>query len=190
MRFIPNIITCARLLLALPITWALCNGSFEIALALFVVAGVSDGLDGWLARRYGWQSRFGAFLDPAADKMLMGLVFIVLALQGQIALWFATLIVGRDLIIAIGALSYRLLYGPFEHASTRLGKLSTVLQVLFVLAVLVRLSDLGLDAVQLRTAEHLLAIAVVVLAVCSGAEYVWTWSRRALARRGTEEGRP
>jgi len=112
-RSLPNVLTALRLVLTLPISWAVLTNRFTLALVLFVIAGLSDALDGWLARRFNWQSQLGAFLDPAADKILMGLVFILLAFEQHIAAWFAALVVGRDLVIALGAVTYRAFYGPF-----------------------------------------------------------------------------
>ena len=179
LRWLPNALSCLRLGFAAPIAWAIWQQAFDVALLLLFSACVTDLLDGWLARRFAWQSRLGAFLDPAADKILIGATFLMLSWLGHVAVWLAALVVGRDVLIAGGALTFRVLYGPFEHAATALGKVSTLLQMLLIVVVV---AGLGVGAqwqVYARNAAAVLIALVVVVALCSGADYVWTWSRRA-----------
>ena len=176
---LPNALSVLRLVLGLPIAWAILQHATVLALLLLVAACVTDVLDGWLARRYGWQTELGALLDPAADKILMGTTFMVLAWAGHVAVWLALLVVGRDLLIAGGALVYRALHGPFRHAATRLGKASTFVQMLLVVAVV---AGLGLPAPLERwtaMVAAMLTALVVFVALCSGIDYVWSWGRRA-----------
>lgn len=184
LRALPNALSGLRLLLSVPVAWAIQHQASHVALLLLVTAGVTDVLDGWLARRYGWQTEFGAFLDPAADKVLMGTTFIALAWTGHVAVWLAALVVGRDLLIAGGAIVYRLRYRPFVHAATQLGKASTLVQMTLVVVVV---AGIGLAPPYDRWtgwAALLLTGLVVVIAAGSGLDYVWTWGRRAWRDRG------
>src|SRR5262249_17222238 len=110
LRQIPNVITVVRVLLVIPTTWYLIEAEYQYALVLMAVAGASDAVDGWLARRFGWVTRFGAALDPMADKILVGVLFIALTLQGRLPLWVAGIAIGRDLVIVGGAAAYRILF--------------------------------------------------------------------------------
>lgn len=178
-RQLPNALSLLRLLAA-PITGLMIwQERFVSALGLFAVAGLSDALDGWLAKHYGLASRIGAWLDPAADKLLMLISFAFLALAGAIPWWLAWVVVGRDLAIVAGVVSAKLLRAPLEVKPLRLGKLSTLVQVVFVLLVLLTLAlgrpapvavDIGIAAVTLLAASSLLAYAAIWL--------------RAIGRRG------
>ena len=103
LRQIPNLITVARVLLVIPTAWCLVVARYEEAVALMAVAGASDAVDGWLARHFNWVSRFGTALDPLADKILVGVLFIVLTVEGALPLWVAGIAIGRDLVILGGA---------------------------------------------------------------------------------------
>ena len=190
LRQLPNALSGLRLALALPVAWAIVERAIPAALLLLVAACATDVLDGWLARRHGWRTQFGAFLDPAADKILMGTAFLALACTGHVAVWLAVLVIGRDLLIAAGALVYRLLRGPFQHAATRLGKASTLVQMVLVVVVVAELDLAPPLAAYARALAALLTALVVIVTVCSGVDYVWTWGRRAVreatdAPRGT-----
>ena len=99
MHHLPNIISFLRILLVAPIVWALLNHRYDLAVVLFVIAGISDGVDGYLAKRFGWESRFGGVLDAIADKLLLVSTFIVLWLLAVFPLWLVALIILRDLFI-------------------------------------------------------------------------------------------
>src|ERR1035438_3961054 len=113
-RQIPNIITAIRILLVAPIAVTLADHQLTITIALFGVAALSDAADGFLAKRYGWQSELGAVLDPAADKLLLVTVFITLAYLKLVPLWLMAAAVARDAIIVIGALLYRFCFGAIS----------------------------------------------------------------------------
>ena len=100
---IPNLITVMRIVLVVPVSWSLLRQEFGLALALFFVAGVSDGLDGFLAKHYGWSSRLGALLDPLADKALLVACYASLAWIGLLPVWLLVLVVARDVVIVAGA---------------------------------------------------------------------------------------
>src|ERR1700691_5577656 len=111
MRHLPNIICLLRIVLIWPILLSLQSGAYERTLWLFALAAASDGLDGYLAKRFGWTSQLGALLDPAADKLLLVSVFLLSTWLGLIPLWLATVAVARDAMIALGAVVYRLRWG-------------------------------------------------------------------------------
>src|SRR5262249_55901559 len=100
-RVIPNLLSAARLAIAPFLFAVLWRREYGLALALCVIAGISDGLDGMLARRLGATSRFGAYLDPVADKILLSGAFLTLALDGAIEKWLAVLVFGRDVLILL-----------------------------------------------------------------------------------------
>ena len=111
---IPNSITVARIALVAPIGLLLWYGAVREALLLMAVASASDALDGWLARHFGWMSRFGAAMDPVADKLLVGTVFVIFAVKGIIPIWVVLIVIGRDLVIMMGAVAYRLLFEGYN----------------------------------------------------------------------------
>jgi cardiolipin synthase len=189
---LPNLLSALRILLVLPYGMALLNRRIDVALLLFAVAAATDGIDGWLARRFGWQSRLGAFLDPAADKLLIAVSVVVLACIGFVPLWVAAVVLLRDLVIVAGALTYRVSVGPIEYGATRLGKASTAAQVALVLVVL--LPHLAALAGSVPTGvlgridvlQGALEAVVVLLALGSGADYVRTWARRWATERAAQ----
>jgi cardiolipin synthase len=103
-RDIPNLITVGRILLVAPTTWALLQQHYRLALVLFLVAGISDGVDGFLAKHYNWSSRLGALLDPVADKALLVCSYAALTWTGLLPLWLFVLVILRDTVIVGGAM--------------------------------------------------------------------------------------
>ncbi len=174
-RHIPNALTIARIFLAWPIVWALATERYGLTLALFAVAGLSDGIDGFLARRYGWQSRLGSILDPLADKILMVAAFVTLGFLGHLPMWLVAAVIGRDVIIVAGASIYHAFFEPVTMEPTLISKLNTVCQILLVLATVVALGFVSIDSHLL----HALVVLVGVTTVASGVSYVWIWTRRA-----------
>lgn len=179
-RHLPNAISMLRVLLVAPICWLLWHEAWPSALALVAVAGVSDGLDGFLARHYGWQSRLGGMLDAIADKLLLITCFVILAWRQEVPVWLAAIVCGRDLVIALGALGWRVLIGPIEPQPSLLSKACTLAQIIYLLAVLLALVRWP----ALRSSA--LGWLVAVLCLASGTDYVLRWSRRAwLARHAS-----
>jgi len=164
-----------RIALVPPILMLILDGSFGWALALFWLAGFSDGLDGYLAKRFDWHTRLGALLDPVADKLLVAGLFITLAYTQDIPVWLAATVILRDVIIVAGATAYNFLVRPVQGEPTRVSKLNTALQLLFLLFVI---SRAGFDWPQQITLT-VLGASVLVTVVISGVDYVWSWSRRA-----------
>ena len=176
LRFIPNLLTILRFLLIGPIIYLLVEHRFTPALVLTAAAVFSDGLDGFLARQFDWRTRLGSILDPLADKLLSGSVFVTLALLGIVPVWLVALVLGRDLLIVIGGLSYHFLVGPFEMEPSIISKLNTLVQLLFILTVLANsATQIPYVTVQVTGA------ALVFTTIASGIDYVIRWSRRALS---------
>lgn len=183
-RHIPNILTVLRIVLVPPIVWALLAQRFGLALALFFVAGVSDGLDGLLAKQYDWTSRLGALLDPVADKLMLISSYIALGWLALLPVWLVVLVLVRDLVIVTGAVAYHLRVERVDAAPTIVSKLNTLLQILLVLLVIAARA-LGWEIPALLGA---LIYAVGVSTVWSGVDYVITWTR--LARRHHPAAKP
>lgn len=181
-HWLPNAISMLRIALVPPIVWLLSTGQYAAALVLFALAGFSDGVDGWLAKRYGWHSRLGALLDPAADKLLIAGVFTLLVLGELIPLWLGIIVILRDVVIVGGATAYNFLVRPVQGHPTRISKLNTALELLFVVFVL------GNAAFSWppRISVTVLGAAVFVTVVVSGIDYVLSWSRHA--RRSLHRG--
>ena len=175
-RHLPNLLTAARLLLALPVVLAIGYRDFTTAMVLAALAALTDALDGFLARRFGWQSRFGALLDPLADKLLLVGGFLALTHVGAVPLALTLLVLARDVVIITGALAWRLLLGPLAARPSLLSKFNTLAQIVFVLAVLLTLAWApAAQALPLRGP----AWAVGALTVASGVDYVLRWGARA-----------
>ena len=174
-RQLPNLITGLRIVLVIPIAWTLVQLRFGATIVLFGVAAVSGAADGFLAKRFGWQSDLGAMLDPIADKLLLATVFVTLSVLGLIPWWLTAVAVARDLIIVLGAITYRYCVGPIHAHPSIVSKLNTLAQVAFILAVMAR-QRYELPA-WLLTALGATAFLTVVV---SGIDYVVTYGRRAL----------
>ena len=175
--WIPNAISLLRIALIVPTLMLILYDEYAWALGLFFFAGFSDGLDGYLANRYDWRTRLGGLLDPVADKLLVAGMFVTLAWVGQIPVWLATLVIARDIVIFGGAVVYNFLIEPVEGEPTRISKLNTVLELLFLLFVLSHAGFGWPDPI----AMTVLGASILVTVVISGADYVWNWSRRARA---------
>ena len=175
LRQLPNIITGARMLLVLPLVWSLSDGDYGLALGIALTAGASDALDGWLAKRHGWQTRLGGLLDPVADKLLLVASFVGLWLAGSSPGWFTLLVIGRDVVIVSGAVAYNAIVGPVEGDPTLLSKATTVAQIGLVLGLLVGLAWRPWPATVSLTGIWLVA----ALTFASGIDYVVRWSLRA-----------
>ena len=178
LRWIPNAISVMRILLIGPVLVLLIRGEYAWALLLFWLAGLSDGVAGWLAMRFGWQSKIGALLDPVADKLLIAGMFITLAVIGLVPAWLSAVVILRDLVIVGGAVAYHFLIEPVSGEPTTVSKLNTLIQLLFLLCVLSRATFGWPDSI----AVTVLGAATLVTVVVSGLDYVLRWSGRA--RRG------
>jgi cardiolipin synthase len=177
---IPNLICVARILLVPPVAVMLLSARYREALALIVFAGLSDGLDGFLAKRYHWQSRLGGLLDPLADKLLLTVTFVALAIQGLAPVWLAALVIARDVVIVSGGLAYQWLVEPVQPEPSRISKLNTGMQLLFLCLVVTAAAFPGIVPPSLIDTSVLVAGAgVLVTGIVSGLDYVLRWSARA-----------
>ncbi|WP_165488690.1 MULTISPECIES: CDP-alcohol phosphatidyltransferase family protein [Dyella] len=178
-RHLPNVISCLRIALTGPACWAILTQRPGWALAIIAVAGASDGLDGFLARHFGWQSRLGGLLDAIADKLLLVTCFLAMAEVGWCTWWLALLVCGRDLVIAMGAFAWRTWIGPVQPEPSLLSKANTLMQIVYLLAALL---------VAWRHEDVLLpwlSGTVAVLTAASGLDYVtrWSWRARGVRRQ-------
>lgn len=165
--------------------WLLLQRRYGEALLLFLIAGLSDGIDGLLAKRYGWTSRLGGMLDPLADKLLLVSAFLVLGWMGDLPAWLVGLVILRDVLIISGALSYYYLIGPFEAEPLLISKINTLIQILLVLAVIFSRGVILLPEALLTALIYLTTLTTV----WSGSVYLSTWARRAVHKwRHTDAG--
>jgi len=178
LRHIPNLICIMRMLLVAPIVMSLLDKNYPQALWLIVIAGLSDGLDGFLARRFNWTSRVGGLLDPFADKLLFVSVFASLTYMGLVPLWLFAVVIGRDSIIVSGAMAYEFLIGPVEPRPSKVGKLNTVMALIYLAFVMTSQAWGWPNDVSIMLA----GAGVFVVSLVSGLDYVLTWSR--LAQQG------
>ena len=177
LKWLPNAISLMRIVLIVPILMLIVDGEFAWALLLFFIAGTSDGIDGYLANRFDWGSRLGALLDPIADKLLVSGMFITLAITGHVPVWLAIIVILRDVVIIGGATAYNFIVKPVQGEPTKISKLNTALQLLYLLFVLSRAAFGWPEEITLTV----LGASVLVTVVISGVDYVVSWSRRARA---------
>ena len=182
LAWLPNALSVGRILLVGPAVYLLLNEAYVATLALFFVAGVSDGVDGWLAKRFNWASRLGAFLDAAADKLLMAAMFVSLGWLGIVPWWLVGLIFLRDLCIVTGAWFSRRHLPDYRVRPFFTSKVNTAVQIVFVLVVIA-------DAAWNLLAPELMSAAVTVSALSvlvSGLHYLHDWLRALRTfKRGT-----
>ncbi|MEO0368815.1 MAG: CDP-alcohol phosphatidyltransferase family protein [Pseudomonadota bacterium] len=176
MHYIPNLLTLGRIALVPWLVVLLQKQQFGLSLLVFVVAGVSDALDGYIAKRYNARTQLGAILDPLADKALLVSSFVMLSLLDIIPFWLMVVVVFRDLVIIGGFLIMFLLFGAIKMQPLMVSKVNTCLQIAFILLVLTGLAA-NLD---LNLWQDLLAYAVLVTSVWSGLAYVSIWSLKTM----------
>ena len=173
-KHVPNIISAIRLLLVMPVMWLIGSGYYASALLLFMIAAVSDGVDGYIARRYNCGSHLGGWLDPVADKLMQTGAFFMLTWTGLLPWWLFTVVVSRDAVIVAGGLGYYYFVERVDAQPSLISKLNTVVQMLLIVVVL---------SGTLYTLPTVLTIgmmaAVVITTAWSGVHYLVVWSRRA-----------
>lgn len=175
LRQLPNLLSSLRILLVLPLALALARHQWVGTLWLFGLAAVSDALDGFLARRFGWQSELGGILDPIADKLMLATVFVMLAWLGCVPSWLTGMVLARDAVIVLGAVSFRVLLGPVAANPSRISKLNTLCQIALIVT--------AISAQQFHRppAWSIVALGalVFVTVVISGIDYVLVYGFRA-----------
>lgn len=178
MRHIPNALCILRMLLVVPVAWLLVTDNYRLTLGMFAFAAATDGLDGFLAKRFGWTSELGKILDPLADKILLVGVFITLAALGVVPVWLAATAVLRDVTITAGAIVYKFIYGygQLQGRPTAISKLNTLCQIIYLLLVV---AARAVDFTP-QIAITVLGALVFITTVVSGLDYVLTYSRKAI----------
>jgi cardiolipin synthase len=171
---LPNVITFARLCAVPVAVWFVLEHRFALAFYMFLAAGLSDAIDGWLARRNGGGNSVGALLDPVADKALLVSMYVTLAAADVLPDWLAILVVFRDMVIVGGVVALSLLGQPLLIHPLYVSKLNTVLQIALV-AMALFLAGFNLSAPMFMAA---LAWLVASTTLASGAGYVWVTVRR------------
>ena len=178
LKYLPNAFSLTRLLLIAPFLMYLHSQNYTAALYTFLFAGLTDGLDGWLARHFNWQSRFGSFIDPVADKLLIASSFISFALMGELPWWLVSLVFCRDLTISLGVMAWqRFIPQRLDFKPTWLSKINTFLQLTLIIFCLIELS-FG------KNAQHFMYVLMALTTLTTAAtyiDYVWTGARKAYA---------
>lgn len=170
---IPNILTILRFILVPLIIYGVTQGWYEFAFWLFVIAGVSDGLDGYIAKRFDQASELGAYLDPLADKALLVSLYISLGIVGHIPVWLTILVVSRDCFILAGIGVAALMGRPMEIDPLKISKINTALQIALVTIVLASIA-FAFPVPNLVQAGTLIVAAVTF---ASAIAYLMSWAR-------------
>lgn len=170
---IPNLITIGRLFLVPLVIVMIVGANWDAAFILFVVAGISDAVDGFLAKRCGMASELGAWLDPVADKALIVSIYITLAVVGAIPVWLVVLVVARDLMIVAAVILSWLLDKPLTIAPIVVSKLNTAAQIAFA-ALALGSRAFGIELGSLALACELI---VALLTLASMTAYLAFWLR-------------
>lgn len=176
LSYLPNIISILRIFLTIPIIYLLWVESYSFAFFLIFIAALSDGLDGFLARHYSWQSELGALLDPIADKILLVSLVIIFTAKGELPNWLMLIIVSRDVIIFVGALVYRWVTGAIKMQPLLISKVNTLLQISLVLLVAMKVADFWVSLPLLNAMIQVVALSTLL----SGLSYVVLWTKYAL----------
>jgi cardiolipin synthase (CMP-forming) len=170
---IPNLITLGRIILVPVVFWLVVSGRFQAAFFTFLIAGISDGVDGYLAKRYNWQTELGAYLDPLADKLLLVTVFVALGVLGALPSWLVIAVVSRDLLIVMAIVLSWVIGHPVAIKPHRVSKANTALQIALVALVLAD-EGFGLGWNSLR---WVVIWATAALTVLSLGFYLAAWIR-------------
>ncbi len=170
---IPNSLTLGRLVLVPLVVWLIIDHEMQAAFLLFLLAGLSDAADGYLAKRYGWDSELGAYLDPIADKALLVSIYVTLGFAGHLPVWLVIAVVSRDILIVGAVVLSWMLSRPVGMKPLLVSKANTLSQI--VLAGLV-LAELGLG-LGLHGLVNLLVWVTGALTIVSAAAYFWEWLR-------------
>ncbi len=175
MIYLPNLLTLGRIALVPFLIVLLQDQQFMLSLCVFLVAGITDALDGYIAKRFDARTQLGAILDPLADKALILSAYITLSVLLLIPFWLVVVVVFRDVIIIVGYLIMTLSFGSIEMRPLLVSKLNTFMQIVYILVALAVLAKVS----SLAPVQPLLALVVLVTSVVSGAAYVYIWSIKA-----------
>ncbi len=159
---LPNLITTARILMVPIVVWAIAQHEMQVAFAVFVAAGASDAVDGFLAKRFGMASELGAHLDPLADKALIVSIYVSLGITGAIPRWIVILVVSRDILIIGGVMLAWFLGRPMTMKPLLVSKLNTAAQIVFACLVLASLAfGFGAEAAQIAVMWVVAALTLI-----------------------------
>lgn len=172
---LPNLLTLSRIVLTPLIVYAILREQASAALILMIIAGISDGLDGFLAKRFQQQTTIGAYLDPIADKLLLVSCIVALFLIDRVPLFLFLAVLFRDVIILLGALAYEMVTHQLKMQPTYLSKLTTTVQIIYVAIMLLHMAY-PLSPLLLAVAEWL----TFAVTCASGLHYMWLWSLKAM----------
>lgn len=178
---IPNIITLGRIIAVPFLVWLVLIHQLDWAFWVFVGAGISDGLDGYLAKKLGAYSKIGAFLDPLADKFMLVSIFVILGVQDFLPLWLVIMVVFRDVAIVVGASLIEIVTHKLEMAPNLSSKLNTTVQI--VLAALI-LGVQGLDVGGMDLYIEIMIYMVGLTTLWSGAIYLYQWGHMIAQANG------
>ncbi len=170
---IPNLITLGRILLVPIVVWAISSGAMWIAFVLFVVAGISDAVDGFLAKRFNMTTELGRYLDPLADKALIVSIYLALGINGTIPRWLVILVVSRDILIVGGIMLSWLMGDPLKIKPLWVSKINTAAQIVFACVVL---GSIGFEIKADYLIEAMMAV-VTCTTLLSIAAYVVEWMK-------------
>ena len=176
LRNLPNFISLLRILLVPPVVYFLLQQNYMPALILFVIAGVSDGVDGWLAKRFNWQSALGEILDPLADKLLLVWTYVCFSWLELLPQWLVVSVILRDVIIIAGGVLYRVNFGEVKIKPSYLSKFNTLMQILLIAVMLLSLTWLSINEIVIT----IMIWTVLFTTISSGLMYVFSWSTRAI----------
>lgn len=183
LKEIPNIISIIRIILIVPIVYLLMAGKFQYALALFVIAGISDALDGYLAKRFNWFSHLGSILDPLADKLLLVSCYIVLGWMVLIPAWLVAVVIIRDVVIVVGSIVYHYKIEHFQAAPSIASKLNTFMQIVLVIVVIVDRAIWKFSPLLIESLVYIVLLTTVI----SGYGYIKVWGLRAINNNKQEQ---
>lgn len=181
---IPNAITLGRVILVPVVFWLLLNGETRAAFFVFVVAGASDAIDGYIAKRFRWETDLGAYLDPLADKLLIVCIFIALGVRGLLPSWLVIAVVTRDILIVIAVVLSWLLARPVRIRPLLVSKVNTAAQIVLAATVLAD-EGFGLGLGPLRAG---LIWATAALTLGSLAAYLGAWLRHMSGHESSDAG--
>lgn len=172
---LPNTITLARLFMVPVLILVLKDEDYQLALVVFLIAGISDALDGYIAKKYNFVSQFGAILDPVADKLLLVSAYVMLSIIGHVPFWLVLVIVSRDLFIVGGYMVVTSLMGAVTMNPSMLSKLNTFMQIILVIAILAEQAA-GYHYPQVpQVVITSLIYIVLTTTITSGVHYFWLW---------------
>ena len=169
--FIPNLLTIIRIALVYPILNNIYLGNFEISIIYFIVASITDGLDGFIARKMNWQTELGTLLDPVADKILLSGSIFILWLNQFIPFYIFVIFISRDVAILLGAAIRMTIIESDTPTPNFLGKLTTTLEIIYIAIIFLK------EIIELDFVLFPLDIFIILVTILSLVVYAYNWVR-------------